>query len=167
MANATMTSVAEYLATSYRPDREYVDGLILERNVGEWDHSRLQMRIAAFLYGHEAEWGITVVPEQRVQVSQERFRVPDVTVLAGSHTGEQILTRAPFVCIEILSKDDRMSEMQERISDYLAFGVAHVWVIDPRTRRCFEYTSGGMRTITEGALTTSSPAITLPLSECF
>ena len=32
----------EYLATSYRPDREYVDGAVVERNLGEHDHSRLQ-----------------------------------------------------------------------------------------------------------------------------
>jgi hypothetical protein len=34
--------VEEYLATSYRPDCDYVDGEIEERNVGEFDHSFLQ-----------------------------------------------------------------------------------------------------------------------------
>ncbi|HWZ34412.1 MAG TPA: hypothetical protein VNX18_23900 [Bryobacteraceae bacterium] len=32
-------SVAEYLATSYRPDCDYIDGHIEERNLGEWDHA--------------------------------------------------------------------------------------------------------------------------------
>ena len=36
------TPLSEYLATSYRPDREYVDGEVKERNVGEYDHSRPQ-----------------------------------------------------------------------------------------------------------------------------
>jgi len=35
-------SVEEYLNTSYRPDCDYLEGELLERNVGEWDHSRLQ-----------------------------------------------------------------------------------------------------------------------------
>jgi hypothetical protein len=35
MANATQISVTEYLQTSYRPDREYVDGEVRERNVGK------------------------------------------------------------------------------------------------------------------------------------
>jgi hypothetical protein len=43
MERSTLISVEEYLNTSYRPDREYIDGALLERNVGERAHSRLQM----------------------------------------------------------------------------------------------------------------------------
>jgi len=42
MSSTTLVSVSEYLETSYRPDVDYVDGELLERNVGELDHSRLQ-----------------------------------------------------------------------------------------------------------------------------
>jgi hypothetical protein len=34
MAAATVVPVEEYLRTSYHPDMEYVDGSLLERNVG-------------------------------------------------------------------------------------------------------------------------------------
>jgi len=34
---AEFVSVREYLTTSYRPDCDYVDGRIEERNVGEYD----------------------------------------------------------------------------------------------------------------------------------
>ncbi len=74
----------EYLATSYRPDCEYLDGELLERNVGEWDHSRLQMLLSPYLSNREKQWGIIVVPEQRVQVKATRFRVPDISVLVSS-----------------------------------------------------------------------------------
>ena len=65
----------------------------------------------------------SVVLEQRVQVKPTRFRIPDVCAVIGPHTGEQILTKPPCLCIEILSKDELMSEMQERIDDCLTFGV--------------------------------------------
>ena len=39
-------SVREYLRTSYSPDCEYVDGRIVERNVGYKGHSVLQMFLA-------------------------------------------------------------------------------------------------------------------------
>ena len=43
----TLVSVEEYLRTSYPDaDREYIDGRIVERNVGEVDHSDLQTAIA-------------------------------------------------------------------------------------------------------------------------
>ncbi len=49
MAISTLISVAEYLSTSYRPDCDYVDGELLERNSGELEHARLQTAIAALV----------------------------------------------------------------------------------------------------------------------
>jgi hypothetical protein len=49
VSTGTVVTLSEYLATSYRPDCEYLDGELLERNVGEWDHSRLQMLLSRYL----------------------------------------------------------------------------------------------------------------------
>ena len=166
MERSTLVSVEEYLSTSYRPDREYVDGTLVERNVGEKDHSGLQMALSAYLYNRREEHGIHVFPEQRVQVKPTRFRVPDICVVSGEEPREQILTSPPFACIEILSKDDRMSEMQERIDDYLSFGVSYVWVLDPRTKRVYVHTADGSHEVRE-ALRTQNPEIVVPLSEIF
>src|SRR4051812_477513 len=78
MATATLVSVSEYLNSSYRPDREMLEGQLLERNVGEYDHSNLQGALVALLRQRQHEWKIRVLPEQRLQVSATRFRVPDV-----------------------------------------------------------------------------------------
>src|SRR3954452_23864028 len=106
--------MSEYLATSYRPDCEYLDGELLERNVGEWDHSRLQMLLSSYLCNREKQWGILVVIEQRVQVKATRYRVPDISVLLEAPAGP-IIVEPPLLCVEILSPSDRMKEMQERI----------------------------------------------------
>jgi Uma2 family endonuclease len=39
-------SVEEYLSTAYEPDCEYEAGVIVERNVGEFEHSYLQTILA-------------------------------------------------------------------------------------------------------------------------
>lgn len=166
MERSTLIPVEEYLSTSYRPDREYVDGTLVERNVGERDHSELQMALSAYLFNRRRELNIHVFPEQRVQVKATRFRVPDVCVVTGDKPREQILTSPPFLCVEILSKDDRMSEMQERIDDYLSFRVRSVWVIDPRTKRAYVHTLEGIRE-TKDALRTQNPDIVVPLDELF
>ena len=70
---STLVSVPEYLGTTYRPDREYVDGQVLERNMGEWDHSRLQALLFKHLLPYEETHGLIVVPEQRVQVGHRVF----------------------------------------------------------------------------------------------
>jgi Uma2 family endonuclease len=69
--------------------------------------------------------------------------VPDVCLLHRDSPVEQIVTTPPLLCVEVLSPDDRMSEMQERIDDYLAMGVALVWLIDPRKRRAWLHTPEG------------------------
>lgn len=165
MSSTTLVAVSEYLATSYRPDRDYVDGELQERNVGEWPHSRAQASLCSFLFQREAQWGIRVVTEQRVQVSATRFRIPDICVTLVSDPIQPILTRPPFLCIEILSKDDTVSQLNERIADYFRMGVRYVWVIDPLMRRAFIYTMGHMQEVLDGMLRTGNPEVLVPLDE--
>jgi Uma2 family endonuclease len=133
MASAIQIPVSEYLDTSYRPDREYVDGEIRERNVGQWDHSRVQWLLALWFGKHELAWNVMGSTEQRTQVSPTRIRVPDLTVLRPG-TQRPILTEPPLLVIEILSPDDTYSDLQERCHDYRTLGVETVWIIDPKTR---------------------------------
>jgi Uma2 family endonuclease len=133
MATALHIPLNEYLGIIYRPDREYVDGEIRERNVGKWEHARLQLVLGAWFFMHEKQWGITSSTEQRVQVSESRVRVPDVVVLTAGAQPD-VLTEPPLLVIEILSPDDSYSDTQERAQDYRAMGVETVWIIDPKTR---------------------------------
>lgn len=133
MATALHIPLNEYLGISYRPDREYVDGEIRERNVGKWEHARLQWLLAAWFFAHEKQWGITGSTEQRVRVSASRVRVPDLVVLTAGAQPE-VLTDPPLLVIEILSPDDTYSDTQERAQDYREMGVETVWIIDPKTR---------------------------------
>jgi Uma2 family endonuclease len=164
MATATLASVNEYLSTSYDPDCEYIDGGILERNPGERDHTTLRKAIFAWFYNRRKELPIAVFPEQRVQVSPTRFRVPDVCVTLGT-PAEQIFTKLPFICIEILSPEDRLSAMQERVTDYLKMGVPYVWIIDSKARLAYRRTAEGMHHVSE--LRTENPAIVVPPADLF
>jgi len=167
MATATVTPLEEYLTTVYRPDREYIDGVIVERNLGERDHSTLQLELSVLLAALRRTLGIHVFPEQRVQVTRTRFRVPDICVVVGPKPTEQIFTRPPFLCVEVLSPDDRAGEVQERIDDYLAFGVSYVWVINPRSRRAYIHTTEGSREAKDGVLRTENPDIAVALADIF
>ena len=164
MSVSQLVSVSEYLSTSYRPDCDYVDGVVLERNLGEYDHGRLQLAVAAYFHARRKEWGLYAVPEQRVQVFPTRFRVPDVCVMIGK-PAEQIFRTPPFICIEILSKDDRISDMQERVEDYLRFGVRYVWILDPRKRKAYRCTSESTYEVKE--LVTENPATLVPVEALF
>jgi len=133
MATVLHIPLDEYLGTSYRPDREYVDGEIRERNVGKWEHARVQWLLAFWFGSHEKEWGITGSTEQRVRVSANRVRVPDLVVFTAGPQPD-VLSQPPLLVIEILSPDDTYSDTQERAQDYRAMGVETVWIVDPKTR---------------------------------
>jgi len=168
MPSRTMISVEEYLRTSYSPDRDYVDGEVVERNLGELDHGWLQTLVAGYFLARRQQWNISVIVELRVQVKPTRFRIPDVCVVLGPKPAEQILTKPPFICIEILSPEDRMSRVEKRVEDYLAMGVPNNWVLDPATHRAWTITAAdGWREVKSGVLRTENPVIEVPLAEVF
>jgi len=164
-AVSNLASVEEYLHTLYRSDCHYVDGVLVERNVGEFSHQETMLSVVVYFRERSKLWGIFAIHEWRVQVSPRRYRVPDVCVLLRPKPQEQILAAPPFICIEILSPDDRISRMQERIDDYLRFGVRYVWLIDPKTARAWVYTANSISEVRDGVLRTENPELTMPLAE--
>lgn len=105
-------------------------------------------------------------PGQRVQVAATRFHVPDVCVYVGAEPDEQVFRTPPFLAIEILSMDDRATDLQEKLGDYQNFGIPFVWIIDPRTRRGYTYSlENGF--IVQPGLHTKNPDIELPPEKLF
>ena len=72
-----------------------------------------------------------------------------------------------MIAIEVLSPDDRAGYLEEKIADYLAFGVPYIWVINPETRRAFVHTPQGSHEVKDGVLRAESVDIEVPLSEIF
>lgn len=151
----------------YRPDRDYVDGEVVQRNVGERDHSELQTELLVYFRNRRHEQQTHAFVAVRMQVAKTRFRVPDVCVYAGENPRDQVFRTPPFICFEVLSPKDRVARTQARIDDYLKFGVAYVWVINPANRRVWAHTTDGSREIKDGILTTANPSVTVDLAEIF
>ena len=141
MTTAQLVSVEEYLHTSFEYDAEYVEGKIVPRSLPQRPHSKLQTWFARTLFDVAHPFGYEVWVEQRIRTQQEprRYRIPDVCVTRGDPF-EDVFTSPPFLCIEILSPDDRLSRLLKITSDYLAFGVPMIWIIDPYNREAFEVT---------------------------
>ena len=129
-------SVEEYLRTTYRPDMDYVDGELVERHVGEYKHSRLEVLVVMALSLPERQRKFHVLIAQRLRISQakQRYRVPDVCVMALPYRSEPVLATPPHLVVEIVSPDDEMADLLARVADYLRFGVPHIWIPDPYKR---------------------------------
>jgi len=140
----TRMSVEEYLRTPFQPDADYVDGVIEERNLGEWDHAGLQSILDRMFGAKEDEWGVFSSTELRVQTSATRFRVPDVCVIDARDKVDRIPTKAPLLCVEVVSPEDRLPRLFERVKDFHRMGVGQVWVLDPETQKVWVSTSDGV-----------------------
>lgn len=168
MASTTiLIPVEEYLRTVYRPDCDYVDGEVLERNMGEKPHSRLQKFFINFFESLEEEYDFETLPEQRLQISPTRYRIPDVMLSAVPNADELIVRTPPFLCIEILSSNDRMAQVRERIADYAGIGVGTSWVIDPWRRMAYTAGLDGVLHETDSVLTARDRSISLEVKDVF
>jgi len=151
MATATKTRLRleDYVGHSFHPDCDLVDGRLEERNLGELEHSEVQVAIVAWFLRHAREWSIKVLSEMRVQTSATHFRVADVAIISRDAPRESILQTPPLIVIEVLSPEDRRERYAARIEDYRNMGVAHVWVVDSISREGFDCSAGEWTPVTE------------------
>ena len=154
-------TIDEYLHSSYQPDRDYVDGELQERNMGEKDHAEVQIALGYWLRGHDKEWNTRSFTELRMRVAPNRFRVADACIFPRNELIEQVPTRPPLVVIEILSPEDRFSRYEQRIDDYREMGVSHIWVIDPQARRAYDCSTGSWIETQSFAIDSSPIAVDL------
>ena len=162
-----LVPLEEYLSRCYEPDCEYDDGLIVERNVGEFEHSFVQA-ILAMIFNQKMEtWGVYALTEQRVRIAPRKYRIPDVCVLRRSAPREKILTHPPLIAIEILSPEDRMRRVEAKAAEYLEFGIEHVWIVDPNKRTAWRASAAGLEKIEDCVFTVPASPILLRATEIF
>ncbi len=138
----TAISVEQYLHTSFPDlDREYRHGELQERSLPDYLHGKTQAVLVALFLALRARFPLFPCVETRMRLRQNLLLIPNVAVF---HPLEPPLLpeRPPLVAIEVLSPDDRMTEVRAKLDEYGAWGVAHVWLVDPHGRRLYSCDSG-------------------------
>ncbi len=164
LPNSPLLSVDEYLNTLYDPDVEFVDGVLVERNVGDWLHSLIQSNVLFALrrkYPH-----LKVVAELRSSVTGTRYRLPDVCVLLAAPNTKYLLDAA-FLVVEVLSEGDVMSAVIEKLKEYATKGVPNIWLIDPRLQLIWTYRPPTLAETEGEAIATTDRSVELSRREIF
>src|SRR5579863_251358 len=168
MTTKVLMDVEEYLRTSFEgSDCEFLDGEIVERNMGELPHGDVQLTLSRLLWRLRKTLGIRVVTEIRIQIGPRRYRVADIAVWRDDNIGTGIPTVPPFLVVEILSPEDRMVRMLPKIQEYLSIGVEFVWIVDPREKTALRYSKKNPAGEVCEILCTENPAIEIPLERAF
>jgi Uma2 family endonuclease len=150
MASRLQVSPGEYLSTSFEgTDREYVRGEIVERSMPVYVHGKLQGKLSHRFWQLPDSLQLFPCSETRMRLAPDLYRIPDVAVFAGEEPTEPVPSHPPLVAIEIISPDDRYSELVEKLAEYGKWGVPNIWVVDPDRRTFAIYEAGTLRAVTQ------------------
>ncbi len=166
----------------HRPDLELcelVEGRIVPLVPTGYAHGEVEVRLGARLLAWAEATGRGRVFSGEVGIYLRRnpdtVRAADVLYLSNERYARRgpsgYLDVAPELVVEVLSPDDRWSEVTGKLEDYFAAGVDAVWMVDPRRRQVFVYRSPtGMQPLGEGQTLADPdllPGFSLPLSDLF
>jgi len=137
-AAAPMT--AEELLRLNLPDKrtELVCGRLVVREPAGHAHGRAAMRLGVAIANHAQLHGLgeTFAAETGFTLRRDpdTVRAPDVAFVASDRLpelGERGFANvAPDLAVEVLSPDDRPSEVLHKVGDWLTAGTRLVWVVD-------------------------------------
>jgi Uma2 family endonuclease len=165
MSTKSAVSIEDYLRTSFEGlDREYVDGEIVERTLPDFFHSTTQWRLSGLIWELSKTLPFHGCTELRLRVAASRVRIPDVAIYTEKPT-ERFPAKPPLVAVEILSPDDRYSNLMQKFEEYSAWGVRHIWLVDPESRKLKVYADGSLSEVS--ALTIPEFNLQLTASQIF
>jgi Uma2 family endonuclease len=140
-----LVSVEEYLRSSWRPDKEFVDGVLIDKGMPTVFHQMLSAILLRWFYQYEKEFRIKALADVRTQIIERaRYRLPDLLIFTVPARLGRILTVVPDIVIEILSPDDRQSDNLARFRDYENLGVSHIVQMDPEEHVAHRYQGGSL-----------------------
>ncbi|SPE41340.1 hypothetical protein SBA3_4220029 [Candidatus Sulfopaludibacter sp. SbA3] len=170
MGTTTAVSLEEYLNTAYEPDREFVDGVLVERHVGTQLHGLLQTMLGVFFSQFRASHRIAVFTETRllVDATAGRHRIPDIMVLDLPYRKGKIVVDVPAIVVEIKSPDDSFDDIIGRCFDYARLEVPNIIVMDPDNRLTWLFQKGTLQLLTKSfSLSVKHGAIDFPFDDLF
>lgn len=151
VSTKTQIRAEDYLRMTFEHDAEFVHGEIVERGMPDEIHSAIQFLILLRFGSLIESYSLYPRPEIRMQVAPEKYRIADVAIFAGSRP-KPVPDTPPLIVIEILSKDDRHSELIQKLDEYQQWGIPHLWVIDPMSKRFSLYTELGLQNVSSLSL---------------
>ncbi|HKU46974.1 MAG TPA: Uma2 family endonuclease [Burkholderiales bacterium] len=106
-------------------------------------HSALQKALSAKFaaLGGQAFVEVSVLTNTGVLVADVAWASAEFMRSRGFETP---YTRAPELCVEVVSPSNSRKELREKVAAYLAAGAEEVWIVFPESKRCEFHGTGGL-----------------------
>lgn len=142
------TATEKYLASDYgKPDREFVHGEVIERTMPDFEHGRVQGLLGSLLPAAKPHRRLVVACGVRLRIGPDLVRIPDVLVYPHPGPKERFPSTPPLVVAEIVSEDDRYLNLMAKLEEHAAFGVEHIWIVEPARRLLRRYRPDKLETV--------------------
>jgi Uma2 family endonuclease len=148
MGANTALSVEQYFATSFPDlDKEYRDGELVDRSLPDYLHAKTHALLIAFFVALRKMQSVFARPGLRLKIRPNLYLIPDEAVFHPTEPTVRYPDSPPLVAIEILSIDDKLKDVREKLEIYRGWGVPHVWLVDPHSKRMYTCDAGLMEVV--------------------
>jgi len=128
---------------------ELIEGEIILMSPAGEEHSIVEANIGSELrtFVRQHKLGKVGVGEVGVYTRRQpdSVRGADVIFISNERAAQRgssgFLDVAPDLVVEIISPDDRWSEVMKKLGEYFAIGVRLAWVVDPETQSVYAFRS--------------------------
>ncbi len=159
---------------------ELIEGRIIRMTPTGSEHGWIEVNVGALLRDFVRVHRVGRVLGGEVGIYTRRnpdsVRAADVLFISNQRyerrdRASAYLDVAPDLVVEILSPDDSVIDLTQKLREYFALGVRLVWVVDPRARRVYAYRSvTDVREFVENTRLSGDdvlPGFTVPVSAFF
>lgn len=131
---------ASWLAIAEHIDTELIQGVMVDRMAARYPHEWIFMWLASILRSYTRHLGLGVVLGSRtaVKINDYDGRLPDLLFVRADNTQiihNDAIYGIPDLVIEIVSPNDRPSDLIPLETDYRTLGVPEIVFLDPQKQR--------------------------------
>lgn len=161
--------------------RDLIEGEVVEMSPAGEAHGIIAGNLFGFIWNHARQQNLGRVTAAETGYvlhknpdGKDTVLAPDVGfVRVGrlpSEPSPRYVPVAPDLAVEVVSPNDKYTEVAHKIRLYLAYGTRVVWIVDPKYRTVEVHTSDGMKTLQADDMLDGSgvlPGFTLALRDVF